>query len=144
MAAVTICSDFGAPQKIKSLTVSFVSPSICHEVMGLGAMILVFLMLSFNPGFSFSSFSFTKRLCSYLKDVSFTWNEMHIISCKAKVMMWSGLYFNGTSCLTLWPMPKGKSSWRIYLCDSSYRILPPILIMFKNIFLVFISGHFGS
>ena len=28
--------------KIKSLTVSTVSPSICHEVMGLNAMILVF------------------------------------------------------------------------------------------------------
>ena len=31
------------PQKIKSVIVSIVSPSICHEVMGLGAMILVFL-----------------------------------------------------------------------------------------------------
>ena len=41
MAAVTIFSDFGAP-KIKSLTVSIVSPSICHEVMGLDAVILVF------------------------------------------------------------------------------------------------------
>ena len=30
------------PQNIKSLTVSTVSPSICHEVMGLDAMILVF------------------------------------------------------------------------------------------------------
>ena len=30
------------PPKIKSLTVSIVSPSICHEVMGLDAMILVF------------------------------------------------------------------------------------------------------
>ena len=30
------------PQKTKSLTVSIVSPSICHEVMGLGAVILVF------------------------------------------------------------------------------------------------------
>ena len=29
-------------KKIKSLTVSIVSPSICHEVMGLDAMILVF------------------------------------------------------------------------------------------------------
>ena len=29
-------------QKIKSLAVSIVSPSICHEVMGLDAMILVF------------------------------------------------------------------------------------------------------
>ena len=30
------------PRKIKSSTVSTVSPSICHEVMGLGAMNLVF------------------------------------------------------------------------------------------------------
>ena len=34
----SICSDFGAP-KIKSARVS---PSICHELMGLIAMILVF------------------------------------------------------------------------------------------------------
>ena len=30
------------PRKIKSVTVSIVSPSVCHEVMGLDAMILVF------------------------------------------------------------------------------------------------------
>ena len=30
------------PKKIKSVTVSIVSPSICHEVMGEDAMILVF------------------------------------------------------------------------------------------------------
>ena len=41
MAAVTIYSDFGA-QKDKSVAVSIVSPSICHEVMGLDALILVF------------------------------------------------------------------------------------------------------
>ena len=35
------------PKKIKSVTVSIVFPSICHEVMGLDAMILVFWMLSF-------------------------------------------------------------------------------------------------
>ena len=29
-------------KKIKSVTVSIVSPSICHEMMGLDAMILVF------------------------------------------------------------------------------------------------------
>ena len=40
MAAVTICSDFGA-QKNKVTTVSTVSPSICHEVMGLDAIVLV-------------------------------------------------------------------------------------------------------
>ena len=35
------------PKKIKSLTVSIVSSSICHEVMGLDAMILVFLNVEF-------------------------------------------------------------------------------------------------
>ena len=30
------------PKRIKSVTVSIVSPSICHGVMGLDAMILVF------------------------------------------------------------------------------------------------------
>ena len=29
------------PKKIKSVTVSIVSPSICHEVMGLDATVLV-------------------------------------------------------------------------------------------------------
>ena len=52
------------PQKIKSVTVSIVFPSICHEVMGPDAMILVFWMLSFKPAFSLSSFTFTKRLFS--------------------------------------------------------------------------------
>ena len=36
------------PRKIKSATVSTVSPSICHEVMGPDAMILVFRALSFS------------------------------------------------------------------------------------------------
>ena len=43
------------PKKIKSDTVSTVSPSICHEVMGPDAVILSFLMLSFKPTFSLSS-----------------------------------------------------------------------------------------
>ena len=30
------------PKKIKSVTISFVSPSICHEVMGPDSMILIF------------------------------------------------------------------------------------------------------
>ena len=51
-------------QKIKSATVPTVSPSICHEMMGLDAMILVFWMLSFKPTFSLSSFSFISRLFS--------------------------------------------------------------------------------
>ena len=45
-------------------TVSTVSPSISHEVMGPDAMTFVFLMLSFRPSFSLSCFTFIKRLCS--------------------------------------------------------------------------------
>ena len=50
------------PPKIKSDTVSTVSPSICHEVMGPDAIILVFWMLSFKPTFSLSSFTFIMLL----------------------------------------------------------------------------------
>ena len=52
------------PKKIKSFTVSIVFPSICHEVMGPDAMILVFWMLNFKPTFSLSSFTFIKRFLS--------------------------------------------------------------------------------
>ena len=64
------------PKKIKPLTVSIVSPSICLEVMGLEAMILVFWMLSFQPTFSLSSFTFINRLlsCSSL-------SAIRVVSC---------------------------------------------------------------
>ena len=52
------------PKKIKSVTVSIVSPSISYEVIGLDAMILVFWKLSFKPSFPLSSFIFIKRLFS--------------------------------------------------------------------------------
>ena len=45
---------------MKSVTVSTVSPSICHEVMGSDAMILVFLILNFKPAFH-SSLSLSSR-----------------------------------------------------------------------------------
>ena len=41
MVAVTICSDFGA-QENKVCHCSIVSSSICHEVIGLNAMIFIF------------------------------------------------------------------------------------------------------
>ena len=63
MAAISICSDFGAQEK-KIVTVSIDSPPICHDVMGPDVMILVFWMLSFKPTFSASSFTFIERLFS--------------------------------------------------------------------------------
>ena len=61
MAAVTVHVIL-EPRKIKFGIVSTFSPSICHEVMGLDAMILVFWMLSFKPVFSLCSFILKKKL----------------------------------------------------------------------------------
>ena len=52
------------PKKIKFLIVSIFSPSICHEVMGMDAMIYIFWMLNFKPAFSLSSFTLSRRLFS--------------------------------------------------------------------------------
>ena len=59
LSAVTL-----EPTKIKSVTVSTFSPSICHEVIRPDAMILVFWMLSFKSAFSLFSFTLLKRLFS--------------------------------------------------------------------------------
>ena len=52
------------PKKRKSGTAATFSPSICHEVMGPDAMILVFWTLSFKPAFSLLFFNYIKRLSS--------------------------------------------------------------------------------
>ena len=51
------------PRKMKSATVSTVSPSICHEVMGPDTMIFVFWMLSLKPTFSTLLFHFYQEAC---------------------------------------------------------------------------------
>ena len=53
------------PKKTKSVTVSIVSPSICHELMGPDVMLLVFSVLGFKPALLLSSFTFIKRLFSF-------------------------------------------------------------------------------
>ena len=100
MAAITICSDFGA-QKIKSATVSTVSPSICYEVMGPDAMILDFWMLSFKPTFSLSSFTFIKRLFSSLLS-AIGWCHLHI---------WGYWYFSQQSWFQLELNPARHFAW---------------------------------
>ena len=102
------------PSKIKSATVSTVSPSISHEVMELDAMILVFWMLNFKPTFSLSSFTFIKRLLSssslsairvvssaYLRLLRHLWKlwnerrikkEINLCVCKIKTKIWRSSY----------------------------------------------------
>ena len=61
MTSVTICSGFGA-QENKVCHCFHCFPSICHEVIGLDAMIFAFWMKSFKPAFLLSSSTFIKRL----------------------------------------------------------------------------------
>ena len=68
------------PKKIKSLTVSTFSPSICHEVIGLNGTILVFWMLSFklfHSPLSLSSRHSSVPLCF----LSLEWYHLHIWGC---------------------------------------------------------------
>ena len=57
MAAVSICSDFGAPQNEVSLFPHLLAMKWWDQMP-----VLVFWMLSFKPTFSLSSFTFIKRL----------------------------------------------------------------------------------
>ena len=69
MAAVIICSDYGA-QENKVCHCFHFFPSICHEVMGWDAMIVAFWMLSFKPDFSLA-FTLIRKLfsCSSLSAI---------------------------------------------------------------------------
>ena len=51
------------PKRIKSVTVSIFTPSVCHEVMGPDAIILVFVLLTLSQLFH-SPFTFINRLFS--------------------------------------------------------------------------------
>ena len=51
------------PKKVKSVTISIVSPSLCHEVMEPDTMIFIIWMLSFKPAFLLF-FTFIKRVFS--------------------------------------------------------------------------------
>ena len=63
------------PQKIKCHCFYF-SPSICHGVMGPDATILVFLMLSFQPAFSLSSFTIIRGSLVPLRLLPLEWYHM--------------------------------------------------------------------
>ena len=64
--SLVVCSPWGRKESgtTEWITLHFTSLHICHEVMGLDAMIFVFWMLSFMPVFWLSSFTFIKRLFS--------------------------------------------------------------------------------
>ena len=91
------------PKKIKSVIVSIVSPSVCHEVMGPDAMILVLWMLScFKPAFSFFSSTFIKRLFSSSSLSIVGWYHLQ---------MWGYWYFFLQSWFQLVRHPAWHFTW---------------------------------
>ena len=103
------------PKKIKSVTIFIVSPSICCEVMGPDAMFLVFWMLNFKPAFSFSSFSFIKRLFSY--------SSLSAIRMVSSASIWSYWY-----CLN-------ASIW--IQCHILSLLLTTLKIIFKFVIYIY-------
>ena len=69
------------PKKIKSVTVSTFFPSICHEVMGPDAMILVFWMLSLSHLFHSPLLPSSGSSLVLLHFLSLEWYQLHIWGC---------------------------------------------------------------
>ena len=72
-------------RKKKPVTVSIVSPSVCHEVMGLDAMIFVIWMLSFKLAFSLSPFTLFMKFFSFS-----SWSSL--VSLHFLPLEWSNLH----------------------------------------------------
>ena len=64
------------PKKRKSVTTSTFSSSVCHAVMGLATMSLVFLIFSLKLAHSFSAFTLIKKLFS-----SSLLSAIRVVSC---------------------------------------------------------------
>ena len=80
MPAVTVTSDFGA-QENKIYTASTFSFSICHEVMELHAMILVFSELSFKPSFHSPLSPSSRDSLIPVHFLPLEWCHLHIRGC---------------------------------------------------------------
>ena len=100
------------PKKIKSVTVSNFPLAICHEVMGLDAMIFIFWMLSFKLAFPLSSFTFIKRLFS-----SSSLSATEVVSA-----YWGCWYFFQPSWFQLVSHPAQHFTWCTLHISSISRV----------------------
>ena len=90
------------PKRRKSITASTFSPSVCHEVMGPDAIILVFWMLSFKPAFSFFFSPSSRGSLVSLHFLPLEWYHLRIWDC------W---YFSWQSYFQLITYPAQHLSW---------------------------------
>ena len=128
-------------KKIKSVTVSIISPPICQEVMGSDAMIFVFWMLSFKPAFALSSPSSRGSLVP-LCFLPLRWfSSVQSLSCvQLFVTPWTAacqaslFITNSWSLLKLISIKLVKPSNHFIIC-SSLLLLPsifPSIRVFSN------------
>ena len=82
------------PKKIKSVTVSTFSLSICHGLMGLDVIILVFWMLSFKPASSPSSLIFFQEALSFF----FTFCHKGGVICVSEIIDFSSSNLDSSLC----------------------------------------------
>ena len=113
------------PKKIIFVTVSTFSPSICHIVMGLDAVIFVFWMLNFKPAFSLSSFTlkrpFNSSLLSAIRVVLSAHLRLLIfllatlmLACESSSLAFHMMY---SACKL------NKESNSVQLCHTPYPVL---------------------
>ena len=115
------------PKKIKSVTLSILSPSIWNELLGQDAMILVFSMLSFKPTFSLLSFTFIKRLFS-----SSSLSAIRVVSSAFLRLLIFLLTILIPACASSCP-----TFWMIY---SAYKLIKQGTIYSLDVFL----SQFGT
>ena len=109
------------PKKIKSVTVSIVSPTVCHEVMGPDTTVFTFGMLSFKPAFH-SPLHFHQETPQFV----FTFCYKGGIICISEVidMSPSDVAMPTASCLKTVPKtPEGCNS-RLKKSGMEYFFLP--------------------
>ena len=112
------------PKKIKSVTVSTVSSSICHEVMEPEAIILVFffLLLCFRPAFSLPlspSRSSWVPLCFLPLELY----HLHTWGCWYFKQSWFQLVSHPTQPLTV--SSSTVTIWRLHFGRNEMPSLPP-------------------
>ena len=127
------------PKKIKSVTVSIVSPAFCHEVMGLDSMILVSWILSLKPAFSLSCFIFIKRflnasLLSALRVVSSAY--LRLLICLPAVLIPACASSSPAFCMMYPAYKLNKQGDNIQPSHTPFQILnQPILKDFEQHYL---------
>ena len=90
------------PNKMKSVTASTFSPAICHDVMGLDAMIFFLWIPSFQLAFSLSSFTLIKGFLVPFHFLPLKWYHLRIWGC------W---YFSWQSWFQLVNHPTWHFTW---------------------------------